>query len=84
MQDSELPALAADLERLRSEMKAVATEPDHDVAIGQVAAAEKAAKEGDAEGASNALKNAGKWALSVAEKIGVGVATQALKSALGI
>jgi hypothetical protein len=84
IQAHDLPALASELSRLRQEMKKLAAEPEEDVAVGQVAIAEKAAKDGDPKGVSEALKGAGKWALSVAEKIGVGVATQALKSALGL
>ena len=76
----DLQALAAELRDLRSEMKRLSSdEAEHDVALGEVAKAEAAAKAGDTEGLRTALKSAGKWALEVAEKIGVGVAIAAIK-----
>ena len=52
--------------------------------IGAVANAEQSAKVGNGPKTLKSLKSAGKWAPGFAEKIGVGVATAALKSALGI
>jgi hypothetical protein len=80
----DLPRLSEELALLRREMKNEAEEPEHDVAVGAIAAAERSAKDGNGPEALEWLKSAGKWALSVAEKIGVGVATAALKAALGV
>jgi hypothetical protein len=79
----DLPALADQLARLRSEMKKEATEPEHDVAVGEVAAAESAAKNGDETSTLEHLKNAGKWALDLGIKIGVPVAIEAIKKSAG-
>lgn len=80
----DLPRLADELGLLRQAMKKVATESDQDVAVGAVAAAEQEAKKGNGPKALEYLKSAGKWTLELAEKIGVGVATAAIKGALGV
>ncbi len=80
----DLAALAAEFERLRRELRADGGTANHDVAVGQIAAAESAAKNGDQAGVITALKSTGKWVLGVAEKIGVGLAVQAIKSATGL
>jgi hypothetical protein len=69
---------------LRGYPRQEAVEPEHDIAIGAVANAEVAAKEGDGPKTLEWLGKAGKWALDNATKIGVGVATSALKTALGL
>ena len=56
---------------------------EEDVALGQIAKAEVAAKVGDRKAAVQALKSAGKWAFGVAEKIGMGVAVAAMKPYVG-
>jgi uncharacterized protein YjbI with pentapeptide repeats len=79
----DLPRLADELARLRTAMKQEADGTDeHDEAIGAVAAAGKAAGQGDGPAALQHLKSAGKWTLGVAEKIGVAVAVEALKRAM--
>lgn len=80
----DLAALATELEALRREMREEATAPAHDVAIGEVAAAQAAAAEGKGAKALEHLRNAGRWAFDVSTKIGVGVATGALKAVLGL
>ena len=79
----DLPALATDLAKLRAEMKSQATEPDHDVAVGEIAAAESAAKKGDEKSVLDHLKNAGEWAMAIGIKVGVPVAIEAIKKASG-
>jgi hypothetical protein len=81
-QPLDIEALAEELGRLRVALREHGSEPEHDLALGEVAAAEKAAKEGDSDGALRHLKQAGQWALGVATEIGVPVATAALKSVL--
>ena len=57
---------------------------EHDSAIGEIAAAEIAAKNADGAQVSEHLKKAGKWSLEVAEKIGTTLATAALKLVLDL
>jgi hypothetical protein len=78
----DLKVLAEELSQLRAALKQEPTSPEQDSAIGAVAAAEVAARKGDGPGAPERLADAGKWAFDVATKIGVGVATVALKTAL--
>ena len=80
----DLPALAGDLSRLRSSLRSEATEPEHDVALAEVAKAEVAAKAGDGPGALEHLRGSGKWALDVATRIGAAVAAAAIAVATGI
>ncbi len=79
----DLPALATDLAKLRGEMKKQATAPEHDVAVGAIAAAESAAKKGDEKSALDHLKSAGQWAMELGLKIGVPVAIEAIKKSAG-
>lgn len=76
-------ALLHELEILRLELKKQATTPEQDIAVGAIAAAEIEIKNGNSEKAKSLLKQAGSWAFDVATKIGIGVATAALKTALG-
>jgi hypothetical protein len=79
----DLPKLAEELGRLGAAMKGeTAGTREEDKAIGVVADAEDAAAKGDGSGALRYLKGAGKWALEVAEKVGVEVAVEALKRAV--
>nr|WP_294511494.1 hypothetical protein [uncultured Rhodopila sp.] len=82
----ELPQLADELAKLRIAMKAYAddSDPAHDIATGQIATAEHAARVGDRQGTAAALKAAGAWALKIAEEIGVGVAVASIKGAIGL
>lgn len=77
-----LPALAAELLKLRLKLRDEATETEHYSSMGEIASAESCAKKGDGPGALEYLSKAGKWALDIAEKIGVPVATEALKIAV--
>lgn len=79
----DLRLLAQELERLRVEMKSQASSAEHDVAVGAVALAQAEAKRGDESKALTYLSKAGQWALDVATKIGVSVATDAIKKAMG-
>lgn len=79
-----LEDLASELSTLRSAMRSQASETEHDIAIGAVAAAETAATAGDGAMVLSKLKEAGKWTFDVATKIGVSVAAAAIKTALKI
>lgn len=78
----DLIVLQADLALLRQAMRKEATSLEQDAAVGEIASAEYAAQKQDGPAVIQHLKTAGKWALDVAEKIGVNVATEALKAAL--
>jgi len=80
----DLAALADELQRLRTAMAAEAVAPEQHAAGGNVAAAEASARQGDGPSTLKYLKSAGKWALGVAEKIGVDLAKDALKGTLGL
>ena len=82
--DHDTAKLAEELSALRTELKARATEPEHDLATAEVASAQLAAEKGDGPGALQFLTRAGKWALGVATTIGTPLAAAALKAALGL
>jgi hypothetical protein len=79
----DLPILAKELQAIRHEMQFSAKEAEDFAEIGTVAAAEIEAQKGDGSKALSLLAKTGKWTLGVAEKIGVGVATAAIKTACG-
>jgi len=80
----DLSVLAKELAKLRTELKKEASEPDHDISIGTIASAESSAREGNGPKTFEYLSKTGKWAIDVATKIGVPVATEALKKAIGL
>jgi replication fork clamp-binding protein CrfC len=79
-----LEALKNQLSQLRVALRKEAETLEHDTVIGQVAAAEIAAKDGNGVKTLEHLKNAGQWALNVAEKVGIPIAVVALKSSMGL
>jgi len=78
----DLPKLAEELQQLRKALRQEATEVGHDAAVVAVGEAEQAAREGNAQGALDHLKKAGKWAFDVATKVGISIASDAIKTAL--
>jgi hypothetical protein len=80
----DLPALTIELAKLREALSAQAVEPEHHIAVGNVGAAEAAARKGDAGTTAEYLKKAGTWAFDVATKVGVNLASGALKHTLGL
>jgi hypothetical protein len=74
--------LSDELARLRQAMTQEATETDQHIAIGEVAKAEQAAKAKDSTRVVRSLRAAGGWALDVATKIGVSLATEVLKNSM--
>lgn len=78
-----LSALGPELQKLLEAMRTEKSEPEHEVEIGMVSAADAAIKKGDTSQAFDFLKRTGKWAFDVATKIGVSVAAEALKHATG-
>lgn len=80
----DLRELAVQLNTLQNEMQQSAKEDADYQSIAAVIEAKNAAGAGEGPSAMAALAKAGKWALGVAEKIGIGVAAGAIKTALGI
>lgn len=80
----DLGDLANELAELKSRLKEKAQEAEQYESLSSVALAEKSAREGKLEDVLNQLKGAGKWALNMAQEVGVSLATEALKKALGI
>jgi hypothetical protein len=76
--------LLPELAKLRAEMRKEASEPEHDIAVAEIAKAESAATKGDAQGLIAHLKAAGKWAGEIAGKVGTAVAEKAIESAMGL
>jgi hypothetical protein len=77
-------ARARELTQLHTALEARPEGNEVKLAAAQVAAAEDAARKGDSGKTREHLAQAGKWALDVATKIGIPLATAALKSALGL
>jgi hypothetical protein len=82
----DLGELAAELARVRAEMKRKADPEDasHDAEIGAVAQAETAAKSGDKSKALEILKGAGKWTLDVAKSVAAGIVKDAIEGKIGV
>ena len=80
----DLAQLQGELAQLRAAMKERAIEPEHDVAVAEVAQAEVAAGEGDGPRALEHLARAGRWALDAATAVGTTVAAAAVKVSLGL
>ncbi|MDO5841460.1 MAG: hypothetical protein Q4Q27_15230 [Methanosarcina mazei] len=80
----DLNRLAEELEILRLKLKEEAKTPDNDISIGNVAGAESYARNGDGLKAYEYLQNAGKWALDIACKISIPVATRLLEKLVGL
>lgn len=85
LQDVDLQALAPQLAQLKREMlKKVDGTTDQLAAIAAISAAEDAARKSERSTVAEKLKRAGIWAFDVASKIGVSVAAEALKEAIGL
>ncbi|QNU63658.1 hypothetical protein [Vreelandella titanicae] len=76
--------LAEELSLLRKEMQENVSTAEEFVEVGAIAEAELEANKGNYEKVLKALSKTGEWSLSVGEKIGVGVAILAIKSACGL
>ena len=80
----DLVALKEELSHLRDAMRRDSSNPEHDIAIGEVAAAETAARNGDGPSTLEHLKKAGSWALDVATKIGAEVVVATIRATVGL
>ena len=84
---SDMANLAEELGKLRAALLPRASNAEQYVAVGALASAEIAAREGKSfaiDKALSALGTAGKWAFDVATEIGVHLAAAALMQALGL
>lgn len=81
---ADLPQLAGELGRLRSELKRLAETPEQDAAVAEVAHAQAAAQKGDGPTMLSRLSKAGSWAFGVSTQIGVALAAEAIKRSLGM
>ena len=81
--DLDLPQLARELAELRATLQKEASTSDEYRALAAVAEAEEAAAKGDGSTALKRLEAAGRWALDVATRIDIPVATKAIRSAKG-
>ena len=80
----DLAALASELEVLRQTLKKEAVTEEHDLAVVDIGSAKKAAEAKDSGKLAESLKSAGNWAFDVATKIGVSLASEALKHSMGM
>jgi len=80
----DLTRLSGELDILKAELAKSATDRDHYAAIVAVSDAASEARAGKGPDALEKLKGVGKWTLEIASKIGVSVASEAIKHALGI
>lgn len=87
VQRENLGPLLEELTRLREAIAIKAHDPEHYIAVGTLASAEIAAKEGNGPKVSKALSslgNVGHWVLDTAKDIGVKLATEAIKQQMGL
>lgn len=80
----DLNQVADELTRLRAALKDWAATAEQDAAVGEIAAAEVAARQKDGPKMLAHLKKSGGWTLGIAEKIGVAVAAGAIRTSLGV
>jgi hypothetical protein len=82
--DLDFSLLADELSALRAALRKEASEPAHDKTLGNIAAAEEAARRQDGPATFQHLKSVGKWGLDFATKVGTTVAAKAIEQAIGI
>lgn len=74
--------IALELNQLRKAMREFDTEAEHVIPTAEIQKAEQAAQKKDGEALKAHLKEAGKWALDIATKIGISLVSEMLKSAI--
>jgi hypothetical protein len=80
----DLNQLADELKSLRKALMPDATSAEKVLEVGLIAQAETEAKQGNGSKVLEYLSKVGKWGVGVAEKIGVNVATAAIKTSMGL
>jgi hypothetical protein len=83
-QQEKLPELAEQLKSLREAMRTREGGPEKDVALGNVASAEMAARKGDGPQVLEYLSKAGKWAFDAATDIGTHLAAAVIGKSMGL
>lgn len=83
-QNVNLAELAEELSQIIKAMKEKAVLPEHYISMGELASAEQAATKGDKPKLLEHLRNSGEWALNCAKEIGSNVATELIKTSLGM
>ncbi|HKX28097.1 MAG TPA: tetratricopeptide repeat protein [Blastocatellia bacterium] len=79
----DLAQLAGELLRLRQAMKKAETmDPEHDIAISEIARAEQAARAQNGSEVTACLRAAGQWALDFASETGASVVVEAIKQSM--
>lgn len=81
---SDLTVLANELGKLKAEMQKTAAKTEQFESLLAVSAAEDAAMGGDIATVMEKLRATGSWVLDTATKIGVPVAVEAIKKAVGL
>jgi len=76
--------LTRELSELRLALEKLATDPNQDAAVGEIASAEIALRENQGLEVMKHLLRAGKWALDAATNIGTSVAAEAINKAMGL
>ena len=82
LSNGQFESLEVELKKLRDSLLCEAIDTGHYISIGDVAAAEHAAKQKNSSGVQKHLLAAGKWALDKAQTIGVPVIIELLKNQL--
>jgi hypothetical protein len=81
----DLPGLAQELAKVRSEMRRTAEGgPEQDLALAEVAKAEISAKSDDGPTVMQHLRKAGMWALDAAKSVGAELAATVIAKAMGL
>ncbi|MEU4690137.1 hypothetical protein [Actinoplanes sp. NPDC023714] len=80
---TDLHDLATQLMELRNALGETARSPQEHESVAAVAAAQEAASRNDEEGVRRHLARAGRWALGIAEQLGIAAASAAIKMAIG-
>jgi hypothetical protein len=81
---NDLEILTQELSQLREILHGQAIDPEQDVEVGHIAAAEIAARSGDRRATLWHLKNIGAWALDFATKVGASITAEFMKKAMGM
>jgi len=80
----DLQALASELAKLKIALQSAAQKDEEFVDVEMIGLAEHHAREGQGSKAFALLRRVGKWTLDTATNIGVPIATNVIKAALGL
>lgn len=83
-QSTDTQILTKELSELLKALQSKATDPEHFIAMGNVASAQKSAEEGNMSKVHDYLSKTGKWVLDIAQKAGAQVVAEIIKSSAGL